>query len=159
VHGVAVADPAQEDVGRLEIAVQDPVPVRFRQRGHRLRCHRRQLRPQDRAAPDARGQVLPFQELHHIEGSAAGQRIPVDDGDDVRVVEPRDDLRLAAEARQRVWPRRGRRAQGLEREAPPDARVLDLEQDPHPAGRDRPDHPVAIPQHLSDELGHGRPPV
>jgi hypothetical protein len=92
----------QEDVGRLEIAVDDAFAVGRRQRRADLADDRRDLGERHRAAPQAIGQRLADQELEHQVRRAVGQLVPVVDLDDVGVAQARRDLGLAAEPGERL---------------------------------------------------------
>jgi len=47
-------------------------------------------------------QIFAFHELHYQIGAAIGKRAEVEDRHDTRVLQPRDDLRLATEAPPRI---------------------------------------------------------
>ena len=89
---------AEEDVLRLDVAVDEPVVVREREPvGDRERelerpSDRQPARPEDELLEVLAVDVLEDDELPAVVVAT------VDDGDDVRVREPRDRARLAAEA-------------------------------------------------------------
>jgi hypothetical protein len=88
----------QEDVLRLEIAMNDPLVVGHSQRLGHLQADLRRLLPGDGRRVDPRAQALALQELHDDERAA------VDDGHlvnrhDARVRERGDSLGLALEPR------------------------------------------------------------
>ena len=74
--------------------------VRGGQRRADLGDDRLHLLERQRPAQQARRQRLALQQLEHDVRRAVGQRVEVQHLDDVRVPEPRADLRLAPEARQ-----------------------------------------------------------
>ena len=87
-----------DDVVRLDVAVDDAVAVRVAERGEDLA--RVRDRDRDRAEPARADQLLerpPLDVLHDDEVGAVGLA-PVEDRDDVRVREPCGVRRLAAEA-------------------------------------------------------------
>ena len=107
----------QEDVVGLQVAVDDPLAVRRRQRvgdvpGQEHRAAGREAP----AAAQVAAQALAHQVLHHDVGVAVGQDAAVDDVDDsgvpdqrrrARLVEePRDDLLVRGELRQQYLDRR-----------------------------------------------------
>ena len=65
-----------------------------------------------------------------------------EDGDDVRVVQPRGGLRLAMEAGHALGVEERRRGQDLERDATAERFLLGLVDDAHPAASDLADDPV-----------------
>src|SRR5262249_40276484 len=95
-----VADLGDQDVRRLQVAVDDPLPVRLGDRArdlledvaeHRRLELTRTLEPLvERLAADV---------LHHDVARLPGAHTERVDRDDVRVVEPREDAGLAPEAR------------------------------------------------------------
>jgi hypothetical protein len=91
----------QLDVGRLQIAVDDPLLVRRFERVSDLLRDRQRARQRNRSVRDALGQSRPFDELQHQRPLRRGRLQPVDRAD-VRMVERREELRLALEALQAV---------------------------------------------------------
>ena len=94
----ARATTRQQDVLRLEVAVQDAIAVGGANRGadggqdaHRLGGVEPALALQHVA------EVLAADELHDQIGATVGERAVVVDGDDRRMLQARDDLRLAPE--------------------------------------------------------------
>ena len=84
------------DVGGLEIAVQDALLVRRRQRLGDLDAECGHVAHRQRAGREAGGQRLARHQLHDQE-VGAGVAVEVVDGGDARVVEPRERQRLLAE--------------------------------------------------------------
>jgi hypothetical protein len=95
------APPGNEDVGRLDVAVDHALAVRRGQRAGDLDAERQRIFQRQRLAGDAMLQSLPFQQLHGDELLAA-VLINLGDGADVRVVQRRGGPRLALEALQRL---------------------------------------------------------
>jgi hypothetical protein len=120
------------DVAGFEIAMLDPLGVR-RSQGIGERHGDPQEFP-ERHAPrrDDLRESLAFDVLHGEEALAVGLFDRVD-GDDVRVVEGRDGLHLALEARETLRILGEGRRQGFERDLAMQALVLGEEDDPHAA--------------------------
>ena len=96
-----------EHVPGLHVAMDDPVRVRRREpAGDRGGDPRRLLRRQGPAAPEDRREVLAVDVLHDDERTRRVLAV-VEDGDDVRVAQAGDALRLLAEARRRSPGRAG----------------------------------------------------
>lgn len=94
---------ADEDVLRLDVAVQDPARVRVPQGARDLEEHageaRGRPRPaQLRAREDVAERAL-LHDAHRVEGRAVGAGAEIVDGDDAGVLELRGDPRLLDEAR------------------------------------------------------------
>ena len=88
---------AHFDIGRFQIAVDDPVLVRGFERIGDLLRYRQRFGQRDRATRDAIGERRSFDQLHHEGGRAIRVMDAVDLGD-VRVVERGEQLRFALEA-------------------------------------------------------------
>jgi hypothetical protein len=147
----------EDDVSRLEVAVDDAVAVRRRQRRQHLVGDAGDARPAERpVALDAGGQRVSLQELHHHAGAAVRQGLPVGHLHHVRVAQPADQLRLAAKARHLLAIARQVADQPLERERAAQVDVLDLVHLPHPAAPEAPQHPVAATHELADQRIGGR---
>ena len=130
-------DPApggfEPDVGRLDVAVDQPARVGRRQPLGDLAADPERLVDRRSALATEPGvERLPLEQGHGDEGDPA-VLTDVVDGDDVVVIQGRDRLGLAEEPE----PVRGDRRQGrphrLERDRPPELGVLRVEDDPHPA--------------------------
>ena len=124
------------DVGRLQIAVDDPRLVRRFQRLGDLARDRQRLVQRDRAVPKSIGQRRPLDQLQDepVDSLAPLQSV---DCPDVRMVQRRQDLRFALEPREPVRIGRHRRGQHLDRDVPLQAavaRTIDL---PHAASAQR----------------------
>ena len=123
----------QDDVLRFEIAMDDPPPVRGRQRVGDLRTHHQRVPRRHSAAREPRRQRLPLHVLHDHVRSAGGIDAGVVDGTDVWMVERGDRARFLYEtARQRLVGG-GRRFDELDRHVAPQrgvAREVDV---PHAA--------------------------
>ena len=95
-----LAERADEDVARLEVAVDDPLVVRVGDRlggGDHVRQQRQPVGERVGVADHAR-QRLPEDQLHHEERLAARPEAGVVDGHDARVLQARRELHLALEA-------------------------------------------------------------
>ncbi len=92
---------AQQDVGRLEVAVDDPQPVRLGDSArHLLEDPRRRDRGPGRTI-DPPAQAARREVLHRVEGQAVALA-PVVDLDDVGMPQPGDRFGLGQEALQRL---------------------------------------------------------
>ena len=93
----------QQDVLGLEVAVEHPFAVRGLDRlTDRLEDSHRAPRLEPAFALQDVTQVLAPDQLHHEIGAAIHERAVVEDGDDRRMLQPRDDLRFAPEALTRL---------------------------------------------------------
>ncbi len=101
VQYLGLAARAHEDVGGLDVAMDDPLGVRGVERVGDLDAEIEDLLQLERLALDAVLERLAFQELH---GDEALALVFADfiDGADVGMVERRGGARLALEARQRL---------------------------------------------------------
>ena len=101
----------EHDVAGLEVAVDDAGAVRAVERVGDLRADAQHVGERQRPAREARGQRLALDQLHH---QVVGVALAADvvQRADVRMVEARDRLRLALEARahSRDWQRQVLRA-------------------------------------------------
>ena len=89
---------ADQDVARLEVAVDEPGAVRGREPGARLTDHREDLRGRARPGLQPAVERVAGDELHREEHAVAAPA-DVEDLDDVRVRDLRHRLRLAAQPR------------------------------------------------------------
>jgi hypothetical protein len=150
----APAGETQEDVRRLEIAVDDPLAVRGAEgAGHGARDPGRSLGRELAHAPEEIGERLALEQLHHQEGVASLGLADVVDLDDVGVPQAPAEPGLAEHARAELGVRIG---DELERDLPVGAVV-----DRRPHLTHRADTDVALKEVLSgDEIpgvhGHGR---
>jgi hypothetical protein len=141
-----------EDVGRLEIAVDDSAPVREIER----RRHLREVLADflDRKPPfllHRAREIGPLQALHHVV-RALVELAEVEDVDDVRMLEAGCRARLAEEARRHVGRAREGAAQEFHRDLLAERRVLGLEHGAHaPLPEQAADD--EIPHTLAHELG------
>ena len=123
------------DVRGLEIAVDDPLLVRrFERLGDLLRDRQRFV-DRNRAARDALRQIVALDQFHHEGVHAAGFLEPVDRGD-VRMIQRRERLRLAFEARQAFGVCGERVGQDLDRDLAAQRRVRRPVDLPHAAFAD-----------------------
>jgi hypothetical protein len=150
---------AQQDVARLDVAVQDPLVVRVVEprgdvaqdpRGGRAVGPALAQQRGERAARDV------LHEDHHVGALDHG----VEDRDEVRVAQARADTRLAPEALQRVLG--ALRVQALDRHGPAQPLVLGEQHSAHPPAPDGPQDPVAVAEtlrirgHRPDAAPNGR---
>jgi hypothetical protein len=89
------------DVGRLQVAVDDPLLVRRLERFGHLPGDRQRLLDRDRSLADPVGERRPFDQFHHERGHARALLQPVDGGD-VGVVQRGQRARLPVEPRQSI---------------------------------------------------------
>ena len=128
-HIAALVD--EEHVVRLEVAVNDALGVRRRERRQHLPDdHARLVRSERGAAGDALAQRLAAQKLHHQEGLVLGEP-GVEDLDDVLVADFRGRACLAGEAPHRLGHPCEVRVEHLDRHVPPHGEVLGLVDGPH----------------------------
>ena len=128
LHGAVLAD---FDVGRLQIAMDDPLLVRrFEGFGDLLR-DRQRLVKRDRSARDALREILALDQLHHEGLHAVGVLQPVDRGD-VRMIQRGEDFRFALKARQAVGVGCQRRWEDLDGDLTLQLRVRRPIDFPHP---------------------------
>ena len=92
----------QEDVSRLEIAMDHAGAVRGGQPRADLAHDRQHLLDRQRAARQPVGERLTLQEVEHQVRRAVGELVEVDDLDDVGVTDARRGLGLVAEPRERL---------------------------------------------------------
>ena len=121
-----------EDVGGLEVAVDDPLRVRRLERVRDLDAELEQLADLERPPADPLGQRLALEQLHRDEVAAL---VLVDrvHRADAGVVERRGGLRLPLEALERGGVLRQLCRQELERDVPAELRVFRLVHDTHAA--------------------------
>ena len=132
----------EEDVVRLEVAVQHAVLVRVVDGARDLREQAGGGFRRQPALTHPRRERAALDEPHGKEMPAVVMP-DLEDGDDVRMLEPRRRLGLGAETLDH--PGRGQFAGGddLERDLPPQLRLPRAEYDAHPAARDLLDQLVA----------------
>jgi hypothetical protein len=152
----------QEDVARLQVAVDHPALVRRRQRPAHLGDDRPRPRPRHRPlAPEQLLQVLPAQPLHHVEALARVAHADVEALDHVLVLDAGGHPRLATEAFDQRRPGDRLGPQDLDRHLAPDLEVLARVHRPHAAAADLRHHAVASGQHHAAEVAldcHVNPP-
>ena len=123
-------------VGGLQVPVHDPLLVRGLERVRDLARDRERLVDRHRAGRDPLRQRLALDELEHERLDVAGLLQPVDRRD-VRVVQRRQDLRLALEPRQPLRVLRHRLRQHLDRDVAVELRVPRPVHLSHPARAER----------------------
>ena len=121
-----------EQIGRLDVAMDDARRVRGIERVGDLLAEIEQIVDRQRTARDARLQRLAFQQLHHHELLAVVLADVVQRAD-VRMAQRRDDARFAKEAVHRVGHAAGVGREQLERHVTPEPRVLGLIHHAHAA--------------------------
>jgi len=125
-----------QDVGRLQVAVDDAAFVRRLERARDLLRGGQGVAERQRSATDAAGEPLAFDEFEHERLNAGGVLDPVD-GADVGMIERREQPRLACEsgdsfriADKQLW-------QYLDRDIARELRVARLVDLTHPSGAER----------------------
>jgi hypothetical protein len=135
-----------EHVGRLEIAMQDALPVRRRQAAAQLAGDVDHLLGRQPADPaDQRRQVLSFHELHRVE-DAELRLADVEDAAHGRVG---DLSRQADFVQQPLAPFRDRRVDQLQRHRRVEHQIVGAPHIAHAATADARDHPVAAGEELA----------
>ncbi len=157
---VVVAGPVQEHVLRLEVAVDDALVVRGRQRLAHAVDDAPDLGQGQRRARRTLAQVLAAQHLHHQEAAAVGQLAHGEHVDDAGVADAVDRARLLHEAGDRVEVHAQLGPQHLDRDPLADDRVHRLVHEAHAAFAEQPLDDV-LPdleagRQLVDHLPHGR---
>ena len=141
-----------EDVVGLEVAVDDPRPVRSRKAVGNGRADLRRLAPSHRTTHEPLAQGLALEQLGDRVGDAIlGAEIV--DGEDIRMIEPGDRLGLSLEARDAFRVLSDRCRQHLDRHVPIEplvARPVDLA---HPTLADLLDDAV-VAEGATDEVSH-----
>ena len=140
----------QEDIGRFQIAVDDPLAVREGQPAQRLPDDVQRPPERQRALLDQVPQRLALQELHHQKGHAAVDP-EVGHRNDVGVRQRRQRLGLALEPPPPLRDAGRVLVQHLDRHEPPEVRLPPPVHDPHAAFAEAPQHLVAPVQRPSDE--------
>ena len=139
----------EHDVVGLEIAVDDALAVRVRQRLQHLPHDDERARRPDALLGDL-AERAPRDELHGEEERAVVERAEVDDADDVRVREEARRVRLALEALRDLGDAPETGEQRLHREVLAGGEVRRLVDRAHPASADAADEPVASGDHRAD---------
>ncbi len=154
VHDLGRAVLEDPDVGRLDVAMHDPLAVGVLEAARDLE-QVEQHAPQGERLPalDLAVQILAGQELlDQIRSLVLDPEVV--DGGDVAVVEIAGDLRLAGEAEAHALLRR---AAGLDRQVPLDDRIVALEDLPEPPDPDLLDH-LILAEGLHERAGPMLPP-
>ena len=140
-----------DDVVRLDVAVDDAVAVRVPERGEDLTCIRN--RDRDRARPPRPDELFERASLHvlHDDEVRAVRLTSVVDRDDVRMREPGGMRRLAAEALDELLVVRVAVVQDLDRDAPAQLLVLREVDVGHAAAAELACDPVAAGEEGSGE--------
>jgi hypothetical protein len=136
-----------DDVARLEVAMDDPLAMRSREAAPRLHEHPHDLRPGPRPRAKPAIERAPIDELHRHERVTV-VRVDVVDRDHVRMVQPRERLRLAKQPRTCSTARP--RTQELESDRAAELRIVGLHHNPHSALPSRSEH------HVPPDPGGGR---
>jgi hypothetical protein len=142
----------EQQVGGLDVAVDEPAGMRVRQRGRDVAAGVRGLR---RRQPDAL--------VEHAAEAAAREQLedherdrvvaPVVHGRDVRMMQRSGELGLGAEAAEEAGVVRQRAVQHLHRDAPPQTHVVGDVHASTPARADRGKQPVPVGEHAAGEIG------
>jgi hypothetical protein len=150
-----------EDVGRLHVAVDDPVRVGVVERERDLSGDPRELARRERPALQDGLEALAFDEVHDEERPPA-VLASVADRDDPFVAQARDRADLALEALHVLVVVRARLEDDLDRDGRPERRVEAAEDDPHAAAAELAEGDVAADPasrvgegllHLGGQLG------
>ena len=152
VQDLRLAPRVHEDVGGLEVPVDDPLRVRRLERVRDLDPHLQQRPELERPSPDPLAQRLALEQLHRDEVLAL-VLVDLVDGADAGVVEGGGGAGLALEALERGRVPRHLRGQELERDVAAELRVLGLVDDAHAAAAELRRDPV-VRDRLAD---HSRP--
>ena len=157
LHGaIAAGLHRDEDVARLQIAVDDACFVRGGERGEDLVDQWQRAGGRHRAfAGHHRLERLALEELHHHVLAAVGEVAEADDLDDPPVLDRRERLGLFEEAVGLVFVADHLRAHDLDRDPSADHRVYRAVDDAHAAGGDRGLDDV-LPDLLADQRVAGR---
>ena len=135
--------------------MDDPLQVRAGQSVGDRRSDLDGLSPRKSGGREPVSQRLPFEQLRHdVEDALV--RSEIMDGQDVRVRQRGDGLRLALEARQRVGVLRAVGRQDLDRHLAPEPRVPRPVHLSHPARAER-RHDLVRAQSRPGGYGHGEP--
>ena len=145
-----------QDVGRLDVAVHEPAPVRGVERAADLRDDDAGRLEGQRAAIDHPAQVRPRHEAHRQVEHAVLLAAAVD-GHDVRVLERGRQARLGPEACRRVLVLHPLRRDELERHGAIEVDVHRLVDDAHAPAVEQPVDPVAGEHGAVLEVWKGRP--
>ena len=122
----------EEDVGRFDVAVDEPAAVHVVERAAEVSHEHQQLRGREGCSAQPRSQRLAAQMLHHEKGLSLllPHRI---DGDDGGVLEPRQQAGFVLEASHEGRARQERAGQQLHRHLPAELQVHRPVHAPHPA--------------------------
>ena len=126
------------DVRGFEIAVDDALFVRGLEGRGDLRCQRQGLTNRDRSSSDPLSEIVALDELHDERASACRGFQPVNNRD-VRMIERREDLSFALQARETFGIGCDRRWQHLDRDVAMEVGVagaIDLTHPPAPMAGD-----------------------
>ena len=122
--------------------MDDAEVVRRLERVGDLPCDRQSLCHRNRPAPDDRGQVFAFDQLHHERANAAARSLRFFEAVDLRdvgMVQRRQRLRFTTETRQPVGIVREQRRQHLDRDVAIEACIAGAKHFAHPARTKRAD--------------------
>ncbi|MCZ7679675.1 MAG: hypothetical protein M5U28_13310 [Sandaracinaceae bacterium] len=145
----------EEDVGRLEVAVDDARLVRGRERRQELHGDGRGARRREAAALQHREERLALEQLHDQEGRLARRLHEVGHLHDVRVHEPAGRLGLAAEALEVELLAAQLVREHLDGHAAADVLLHRLVDRAHAALAEGADHAEASVERTADQRGRG----
>ena len=144
----------EQEVGRLDVAVEHAAAVRVRQRGRDVTTDARRLRDgQARALVEHRPQASTLEKFEDHERHFV--LAPVVHGDDVRMMERRRELRLGPEPAQERRVLGEGCVQHLDRDAPAQPRVLGHVDAPARAGTDRVVQQITVRENSTGEVADG----
>ena len=149
IEDLSLPPSGDEDVGRLDVPVDDPSSVRgFKTVGHFER-HRQDLAQPPPLRKDGLSQGLALEQFHGDEGLPL-ILVDVIDGTDIRVVQGRGRLGLPLEALQRAAVPRQRFGQKFQGHGALEPGVLGLVNHSHAAAAELPDYLVAAGECRTD---------
>ena len=141
IEHLHVAGPADEDVARLDVPVDDAARVRGGERSRDRRADVDDPRRVERLPKHEPLQIHPVEQFHHDERTLS-VLANLEDRADVRMLQLRDDLRLAPEPTHGVRISGGFVRQQFDGDVPWPCQVLGLVDHAHAAAPDGLDQPV-----------------
>ena len=133
VEHLDLARRREHDVGRLDVAVDDPRRVRGRERARDVHRVAQRLVHRQRPLREQAVERAALHVLHRDAVRAVGRLVDVVDGDDVRVIERRGGAGLADEARATFGVVERVAAQQLQRDGPGETGVARPVEHAHPS--------------------------
>ena len=156
VQNLGVTCRRHQDIGRLEVAVDNPARVRRVERLGQLHSNRQGLGEREGPPRDSCGKRLPLDQLHRDEMPAIGLADVVNRAD-IRMVQGGGGPGFATEPLRGVGIDRPVRWQELERHWPSEPRVLPAIHHAHTPAAERGKNPI-MRDRLADHCDHALPP-